>query len=349
MTSLPHHDPTRILDDFRASALSQLLVAGTTKFDVGRHLSKGPLDYESLCARLELAPRPATVLLTGLRSMGLVEISGDNLVQLTETGREKLDPNSKFNLRGYIGLGAFGADAQNMMSCLESDAPTGNVSFVYHEDGGPSALDDQETSDALTRAMAARARNVAPYVAEQLDLSECTHLLDIGGGHGIYSLELLGRYPNLAGTIVDRAPPLEVAREYAAEAGLSDRVQFEFADIHSYKGSSAADAILLANILHDYSEKHARDLVTHYSQQLHSGGVLVVLDAFLESISPGQPPISSGPREVAAYSAMLFSICEGRCYRRDEYESMLTHAGLELCEPVRSVPAHGSILVGRKP
>ncbi|MBV09141.1 methyltransferase [Rubinisphaera sp.] len=339
-------DPTQLLDDLRATYLSQLLVAGTTRFDVGQVLADGPLSYELLREKFGIQERSATVLLTGLCALDVLQINKDNLVELTDYGREKLLPNSPYNLRGYIGLGALGADVQKMIARLEQDSPGDDISFVYHQDAGPSALDDPEISDALTRAMAARARNVAPAVAKRLDLSTCRHLLDVGGGHGIYSLELLKKFPNLKATIIDRESPLKVAKEYAEEAGLSDRIEFCFDDIHTYENQSEAEVVLMANILHDYSEQHARKLVKHFAGQLPPLGRIVILDAFLDSIPEGAPPISTGPRPVAAYSAMLFSVCEGRCYRLDEYQSMLSEAGLKVDENVGRVPAHGCLLTG---
>ncbi|QDV22389.1 class I SAM-dependent methyltransferase [Aureliella helgolandensis] len=344
----PELDPTQILDDLRADKLSLLLVAGTTAFDVGQALDDGPLAYEALRQHLQLPERSANVLLTGLRSMGLLDVDSHQQIDLTELGREKLSPKSKFNLRGYIGLGAFGADAQNMIACLKHDAPAGDISFVFHEEGGPSALDDPETSDALTRAMAARARNVAPFVAQELDLSTATHLLDIGGGHGLYTLALLEKHPQLSATIVDRQPPLAVAQEYAQAAGLSERVEFVYGDIHTFTASRAFDTVLLANILHDYNASDAERLVQHYARQLSNNGRAIILDAFLNSVPPGSPPVSTGPRPVAAYSAMLFSICEGRCFRLDEYQSMMRSAGLLAEAHIAQVPAHGSLLIGTK-
>ncbi|MDG2383818.1 MAG: methyltransferase [Pirellulaceae bacterium] len=344
----PQEDATPLLTDLRSSALSQLLVAGTTRFDIGTQLQAGPQSYDVLRKSWGLADRAATVLLTGLRAMNLIDVTSTGDVELTSYGREKLAPDSSYNLRGYVGLGTFSADTQNMIACLERNSPAGEISFVYHENSGPSALDHPETSDALTRAMAARARNVAPFVAQRLDLSDCKHVIDVGGGHGIYALELLKQFPQLSATILDREPPLKVAKEYAEQAGLSDRVKFVFADIHNYQLPQPADAILLANILHDYSEDHAQQLVKHYGKQLETDGLMIILDAFLESVPPTSPPISRGPKAVAAYSAMLFSICEGRCYRLDEYQQMLLAAQLSPQPKVESVPANGSLLIGSK-
>ncbi|MCA9083147.1 MAG: hypothetical protein KDA81_03785 [Planctomycetaceae bacterium] len=343
---VPQFDPTALLDEFRASALSQLLVAGVTSFDVGKALESGPLPYPELCRFLRLGDRPATVLMTALRSLGLIDVTADHLMCLTPYGREKIAPSSSCNLRGYIGLGAFSADTQAMIECLRNDRPAGNVSFVYHETAGPSALDDPEISDSLTRAMAARASNVAPSVARCLDLSSSRHLVDIGGAHGLYSFELLRKHTLLSASIIDRAPPLKVASEYAAAAELSERVHLIFGDIHGAELPASADVVLMANILHDYNLHDASNLVRHFAEQLPSGGKLIILDAFLDSVPHDGPPVAPGPREVAAYSGMLFSICEGRCYRQDEFEKMLTDAGLRVEETVHHVPCHGRIMTG---
>lgn len=120
-----------------------------------------------------------------------------------------------------------------MIACLKNDQPAGSVSFVFHEDGPPSALDDPDTADVLTRAMADRARNVAPFLAEQLDLSGARCLVDVGGGHGLYSFALLKAQQDLQANIIDREPALAVAEEYAHEHGVADRVQLLCGDIHA--------------------------------------------------------------------------------------------------------------------
>lgn len=344
----PKEDATQLLDDLRASMLSHLLVIGTTRFDIGEALSDGPLEYGELCSRFELQSRPSTVLFTAFRALGLIQVNSDSLVELTSYGQEKLSPASPYNLRGYIGLGAMGADVQNLVQCLENDAPAGDISFVFHEGSGPSALDEPTTSDALTRAMAARAANVAPLLPDVLDLANARHLLDVGGAHGLYSFELLQRNSQLHATIVDRQPPLRVAKEIMSQRGLEQRTTLEFGDIHQYRLPTGVDVVLMANILHDYSEDVAYKLVADHAQQLDSGGRMVILDAFLDAVPPKCPPISAGPRPLAAYSAMLFSICEGRCYRLDEYQSMLRQAGLQVGAEVGRLPAHGSVLVGVK-
>ncbi len=345
--SKPQYDTTAFLDEFRTAQLSHLLVAATTEFDVGQTLCAGPLPWNELRERLGLAERPAIVLLTGLRAMGLIDVEGSH-VRLTEYGREKLSPESPFHLRGYVGLGAFSGDVRQMIECLRHDRPAGGVSFVYHDEDHPSALDDPDTAGVLARAMADRARSIAPYLAEAVDLSDAHTLVDVGGGHGLYSYALLQKHPQLTAVIIDREPALRVAREYAAALGVEERVQWLTGNVHNFSLEKSPDAVLIANLLHDYNAPDAQALVHHFAAALAPGGRMLVLDSLLNSVPEGAPPIAAGPREVAAYSALLFSICEGRCYRLDEVQRWLRAAGLRVDEAVASLPAHGSVVTGRK-
>ena len=239
----PQFDTTAFLDEFRTAQISHLLTAAVAHFDVGRALNPGPKSYNSLRDSLDLAERPAIVLLTALRSIGLIDVDHSGQIGLTDYGREKMDPDSPFHLRGYIGLGKFSADVQNMIDCLKHDRPAGSVSFVFHENGSSSALDDPGMADVLTRAMADRARNVAPLLAGQLDLSQARCLADIGGGHGLYSFSLLQNHPNLQALVIDRRPALAVAAEYAQELGVADRVQLIHGDIHTLEIPPSIDVI----------------------------------------------------------------------------------------------------------
>jgi len=343
----PRHSTTQFLDDFRTAQISHLLTAAVAGFDIGRTLQHGPRTFDELCREFKLKRRPAIVLLTALRSIDLIDVDRVGGILLTDYGREKMAPDSPFHLRGYIELGASSADVQAMIECLRHDRPAGSVSFVYHE-GRTSALDDPQTADLLTRAMADRARNVAPLLAEQLRLDGMQRLIDVGGGHGLYSYALLDRHPELEAVIVDREPALGVARQFANQAGLAERVRFVCGDIHSMAIPADADGVLMANILHDYSEEHAASLVQRFAQALPLDGRLMILDSFLNRVSEGDPPVSDGPRAVAGYSALLFSICEGRCYRFDEAENWLRQAGLSVSESSIPLPAHGTLLTGVK-
>jgi hypothetical protein len=75
-------------------------------------------------------------------------------------------------------------------------------------------------------AMYDMARISAPAVAEAIDLppDRPLRLLDVGGGHGGYSMALARRYPNLTATVFELPAAAEVAREIIQAARMTQRV-----------------------------------------------------------------------------------------------------------------------------
>ena len=64
----------------------------------------------------------------------------------------------------------------------------------------------------------------ASLLAKRIDLGDCGRLLDVGGGSGAFTIALCRRNPELTATILDFPGTVETARDYAAAAGLAERI-----------------------------------------------------------------------------------------------------------------------------
>jgi hypothetical protein len=186
----PWLDPTPIFEVFRGSYGTELLTAAVAHFrvfDLVKDEGRSPAD---LARALGLADRPATVLLTALRAMGLLSADARGRVVPTDLAREHLTTGAHFDVGGYIGLAANAPGVLGMVESLRSnrpigaDAPDDGAAFIYKE-GIESAMEREATARSLTLALAGRARNVAPELAERYPLDGATLLLDVGGGTGI--------------------------------------------------------------------------------------------------------------------------------------------------------------------
>src|SRR5205085_4266587 len=172
----------------------------------------------------------------------------------------------------------------------------------------------------FTLALAGRAKNVAPVFAQRVTLTGAKVLLDIGGGTGIYAIACLQKNPRLRAIVWDRPEVLKVAVEMAAEYGVSDRLECRPGDMF-VDAVPEADVMLLSNVLHDWDEPECQELISRCAAGLHSGGRLLVHDAFLDDDL-------GGPLPIALYSAALFCFCAGRAYSAAEYRVWLSAAGL---------------------
>jgi predicted O-methyltransferase YrrM len=350
--SAPAVDPTPIFEHFRGSYGTELLTAAVAHFDLFGRLAVRPRTLADLAGELGLAKRPATVLVTALRAMRLLEVDTAGRLAPTAIAGEYLTPAREFYVGDYVGLAAEAPGVLGMVERLRTNRPFGapakneptgsgdtGTAFIYRE-GTPSAMEHEAAARRLTLALAGRAKNVAPAVAAKLDARDAMTLLDLGGGTGIYSIALVQKNPKLRAFVFDRPEVLKVAAEMAAEYGVADRVTLAPGDMFVDPLPRDCDLVLLSNILHDWDVPECEVLVARSAAALRAGGRVVVHDVFLNDAL-------DGPLPIALYSAALFTRTEGRAYSAAEYRAMLEKAGLRLGQ-VTPTAIHCGLLEGRK-
>ena len=339
----PRVDPTPIFEHFRGSYATELLTAAVAHFNLFGRLAQQPLTPTQLGQVLGLAERPTIVLLTALRAFDLLATDAEGRLHLTDLAREHLLPDAPFDVGGYVALAANSPGVLEMVERLRTNQPASHetgVAFIYRE-GVQSAMENEAAARHFTLALAGRARNVAPVLAERVSLAAAQRLVDVGAGTGIYSIAFLQRNPNLRAIVIDRPEVLKVAQEMAHAYGVADRLQAQPGDMFRDPLPGEADIVLLSNILHDWDVAECRALIARCAAALRSSGRLLIHDVFLNDAL-------DGPLPIALYSAALFCLTEGRAYSAAEYRSWLIEAGLEP-EAVTPTLIHCGVLPGRKP
>jgi predicted O-methyltransferase YrrM len=341
----PSIDPTSIFEIYRGHYGTELLTAAISHFNLFGRLAPAPLAFHDLRRELGLAERPAVVLLTALRAFGLLVKDGKDRFDLSPLAREHLVPGGPYDVSDYIGLVAKSPGVLAMVERLQSNRPVGakpadsGVAFIYRE-GLKSEMEKESSARTLTLALAGRAKNVAPLLAERVPLAEARLLLDIGGGTGIYSIACLQKNPRLRAIVWDRPEVLKVAAEMAAAYGVADRMECRPGDMFAQPVPEGVDVALLSNVLHDWDVPECRALIGRCAAALPSGGRLLIHDVFLNDAL-------DGPLPLALYSAALFTLTEGRAYSAAEYREWLAMAGLAPSEIVPTL-IHCGVLTGLK-
>ena len=75
-----------------------------------------------------------------------------------------------------------------------------------------------------------------------------------------------------------------------------------------------------SNVLHDWDAGRVRQLLVKSAAALPAGGMIIIHDAHVNADK-------TGPLPVAAYSALLMTITEGKCYSEKEMAGYLAEAG----------------------
>jgi predicted O-methyltransferase YrrM len=337
----PAIEPTPIFELFRGSYATELLTAAVAHFDVFERLAVEAKSAAVLAAEIGLAARPAVVLFTALRAMQLLATDGAGKFALTPIAREHLLRAAPFFVGDYVGLAAQAPGVVHMAKLLRNNGPERReeTAFIFRS-AADASMEAEASARHLTLALAGRAKNVAPFLADAVDAAGAKTLLDLGGGTGIYSIALVQKHPHLKAVVFDRPEVLKVAAEMAAEYGVAERIELVPGDMFTDPLPSGVDLVLLSNILHDWDLPECRTLLGRSAAALADGGRVLIQDVFLNDAL-------DGPLPIALYSAALFSLTEGRAYSAAEYRALAADVGLVAGE-VRPTAVHCGVLDVRK-
>ena len=170
-------------------------------------------------------------------------------------------------------------------------------------------------------------------------------MLDIGGSHGYYSVAFCRRYPNLRARILDLPQAVEQAAPLLAREGMGDRVVHQAGDaLTADLGEDAYDVVLIANLVHHFSDTQNRDLLRRVARALRPGGLVIIGDM----IRP-EPPGATG--QIGALTDLYFALTsESGTWSFAEMAEWQRQAGLRPRRPLHLITGPGAGLqVAAKP
>ena len=175
----------------------------------------------------------------------------------------------------------------------------------------------------FARAMAALMALPAQLMAKLIDPAADRKLkiLDIAAGHGLFGIAFATQNPQAEITALDWKAVLEVAKENAAKAGVSDRYQTIEGSAFDVEFGTGYDLVLLTNFLHHFDQPTCETLLRKVRAALADSGRAVTLE-----FVPNEDRIS--PPDAAAFSVMMLtSTPSGDAYTFSELERMAANAG----------------------
>jgi predicted nicotinamide N-methyase len=323
--AIPFSDPAQILRYRDRQYAAELLAVAILDLDLFTWLDAHPgATSADLNGALGLAERPADVLLTLCRANGLVQTGAGGRHYLTVLGREHLVRHSPWFLGPYYEPIRDTPITRSYREVLRSGRPGNWQAQAEGADWHASML-DPEFARGFTALMNCRglalgqalARALGPYLAGR------RHVLDVGGGSGIYAVTLAAAHPELRATVLEQPPVDGLARGEIARHGLTSRIAVTGADMFRDPWPEGTDVVLFSNVLHDWDVEEVRALLARAAAALPSDGLLVIHDAFVGDDK-------DGPLPVAEYSALLMNITQGKCYSAREYAGMLDPLGFRV-------------------
>jgi hypothetical protein len=273
--------------DYRASRVLQI----ANRIDLFTTLSDKEMSSEQLAQKCRTKPNLTERLLIACTAMGLLS-RHENQYRNTELSKTYLVRGQKLCQGNII---AHSATVWNFWSNLENE--------IWLE----SAPKDKEADEHRNFIMGMHNIAVAgrtDIFIENIDLSERTKLLDVGGGPGTYSIAACRHYPKLKAVVFDLPETIAIANEVIATEGMQAKVTTQAGNWETDTFGEDNDVVLFSNILHGSGSKAEMKLKKAYDSMV-DGGLLLVQDFLLNDEK-------TGPLIPALFNMMVgaYSRCE---------------------------------------
>jgi len=167
-------------------------------------------------------------------------------------------------------------------------------------------------------------------------------VLDVAASHGLFGITIAKENPNAEVHAVDWAAVLEIAKENAAKAGVSDRYSTIPGSAFTVDLGGDYDVVLMTNFLHHFNPETNEKLLRKMHAALKPGGVMATLE-----FVPNEDRIS--PPTAASFSMIMLATTEhGDAYTFAEFERMFANAGFARTEMRPLDPLPNTVLLSYK-
>jgi hypothetical protein len=336
------------------------------ELEVFTKLASKTVNTQQLEEILEMESRPAEVFSIALVSLGLLSRDKrEKLHELTKGQNEYYYANTDLantflvkGKTGYMGdiISMFDKRLYKSWDKLSYSLKT-NKPIAQEEGGDAESLFNQAKSASdqevehiqkFTHGMYGVSVGPAMALTKTFDFSKYKRMMDIGGGSGVYSIQVAKEYPNMSATVLDLKPVCKVADGYIELFDLKNRIQTKALDFFNEDLPTDCDVAFLSHIIHDYSKDKGRSLFEKIYNVLPAGdngggngGAIIISEWLLNDEKTG--PVPSALMGLN----MMVETSGGRNYSVTEIFEMLTEVGFENIEK-RSLAGPAEIVIGYK-
>jgi SAM-dependent methyltransferase len=287
------------------------------ELEVFTAIGEGNTSAADIAKRVGASERGVRILCDFLTILGMLT-KQDNKYGLTLDSSVFLDKRSPAYIGGateFLASPKLTAGSKDIAGAVRRGGTT------MEDDGtiGPDNPVWVTFARAMAPMMTLPAQLMAALVDPQADRK--LKILDIAAGHGLYGLAFATKNPRAEVTALDWSAVLEVAKENAAKAGVTDRYKTIEGSAFDVDFGTDYDLVLLTNFLHHFDPPTCEKLLRKVHASLADGGRAVTLE-FVPNDDRVTPPESASFAMI-----MLASTPSGDAYTFAELERMCTNAG----------------------
>jgi len=325
--------PVPIAEGVYGMMLSRTIMAGV-QLGLFEALGTQKRSVEDLAALLGCSEHGIAILVDVLVGCGYLSKEGD-FYSNTSLAKKWLISSSPHYLGNYI---KFNYDQWEWWSRVEELIMQGRSLDIHDR------LASKEEWQRYIYGMRDIAVLTADEVVDRIPVPRwAKRLLDLAGGHGMYSVAMCRKYPNLRATVFELEETAQIGREIVEREGIADRISYKVGDLEQHEFGHDFDVVFLFNILHHFSpEVNSRTLMKAY-EAMNPNGVVVIWEAIKAR------PRSHSNQLALFLSLNFFIMSRADTYSYEEVKSWLKKAGFRDLKKVELRTAPGvSLIMGRK-
>lgn len=310
-----------------AKSLSTLAELGVADL-----LKEVPLDIATIA---NACNADKTILLNMFKIVelfGFFSINPNDVIE-NNTGSDLLTSDHPQSMRHFCML--FGEEYYRGYEGLRHTCQTGQSGFknVYNQTLYQYLDNTPDRASVYDLAMRDFSRPVGTLLARTFPevFNQAKSVIDIGGGSGVISTELVKQYQHLTACIFDREDVCQRSAK-SIPAELKTRIQTYSGDFFKHI-PEGYDIYLLKNVLHNWNEPSCGEILNNIAQSLENGRLLI--------IEPLVEREESSPRLL--FNALFQSvICEDGTYQRSlsSLETLFSQSGLKMVQTNKLATGH---------
>jgi len=177
---------------------------------------------------------------------------------------------------------------------------------------------------------------VAKFLTNIIETRKYITLMDLGGGHGLYSLELAERNPQLEITLVDLEKTVNISRELNKNDSRASRIKFISGDATNLSPNLGKfDVIMINDLLHSFNHEYKIRVIKNSLEHLNSNGIIII-SKFRHSAKEGY--------SINAFFSMKLHLNTGDGYLETDEELEQIAASLN-CKVESKVDSYKAVYV----
>lgn len=333
----PQPSPALFFETINAYQRTQCL-KGAIELDLFTAIGEGARTAAAIAQRCSATDRGIRILCDFLVVNGFLT-KDDNSYDLTIDSAVFLNRNSPAYLGGAVGF----------LSSPELTGGFSDVAAIVRKGG--TVIGEEGTVSPENPVWVDFAKSMASLMALPAELlakliradnGEKCRVLDIAAGHGLFGITIARLNEKAEVTAVDWAGVLDVAKENAVSAGVSDRFSTVPGSAFDVDFGGDYDVVLLTNFLHHFDVPTCEKLLKKVHAALAPGGRAVTFE-FVPNEDRVSPPVP------ATFSMMMLGTTpSGDAYTFSEFERMFSNAGFSSSELHQLPPTFQQVVISHR-